>query len=540
MAIQGSTYTFPGNLNQNSAVVWTISVDEEKQSGDDFAQMVDCVLGKEEIVECHLLLTGELQRHNFLFKQGLENGFDQKAKVNTTYNGRTVNENWEKENTEAINKLKKKFGSNFHIIYWNEYLLDPNYSEALQQVKDYYVENSKFAETVRGRVAELLNKKYQIRTLNPEPTEYPDLFNYIFEECAALLLMYGQEKFIYELYAGKRSEPMWLAYKNLTPEGEKKFLKHIPFTRKRNSKEVSSMQLGGTAPDATQAQRDPSPARDSVQPTFESKRTDSPSRVSKSDETSETLDELDDTLNQADKLEDSEQRRRVLRIISKTLNLTVKSAAKQPSTPPDRTISDEIKPLPPARQTTPTKPQLPADSTGANPDHGPLPNARQITPPNAASSHPKKELPLTNNADGSAGLDTTQAPKIEEKQFSGLFQSTTSKLTDTSQQTQGKKNDSPNDSPNGSPQSAPAPKKPWPKSDQSTNSHIARITQSSIKSKEKPKSGSAPGALRYPGSPLHRHAVAKSKVSTKVRSSAKLGLKSSPTVLVSQPQLRNC
>jgi len=198
-----------GDIASNSKILFSVSINEPEQSGQDFYEMVKLVLENESIDSGILLITDTLQRHTLKMKEIIS---DESALSNSVKLGDT----WLKNNEDAINLLLEN--KNFEIKRWSE--LTGDYKDELEEklnlILDFYSSNKEFRDNVNSRAGQAVKKiktdlKYSGENIPGKLFE--NAKSYILEECAMRIVLGNTLQCDYEIYKTQLSKAMRLAYK---------------------------------------------------------------------------------------------------------------------------------------------------------------------------------------------------------------------------------------------------------------------------------------------------------------------------------------
>ncbi len=199
-----------GEFNQDCHVCFSISIGEEKQTGNYTSQMLKEIQENPKIKRVTLLKASTLQRYNIEIKEGLspEEAEEQSKK-------RAVK--WEEVDNDVCIKELKKSGKLEAIKDWDDYRLSPQFSDYLQKVKALYEENRNFRRTVNSTVNFFYNKiNADVKKHRSESFIKEKLRGYLMEECAVLVLITNENIYDYEIYPGERNRAMEVAYNKLS------------------------------------------------------------------------------------------------------------------------------------------------------------------------------------------------------------------------------------------------------------------------------------------------------------------------------------
>lgn len=245
-----------------SLLLISISMNQPYQTGKYFTAIVDRIINQPEtapIKKVIVLVTDTLNRFNFQME-----GLDEEQALLAA---KKLGDKWLEQNKDAINLLKEKIPST-EVKRWDDYRLRyaKKFNDYLQEIKNIYddVKNNNYKKVVNERAEQIANKclnsESEIINNSNEGQLNNTSFNlmqkkgkiitlseeYIFEESAIRPTLAYIENATHELYKGKLSPAVKVAYAKLVKKHPELtgFLKEIEIqetTQEEYLKDISKL-----------------------------------------------------------------------------------------------------------------------------------------------------------------------------------------------------------------------------------------------------------------------------------------------------------
>jgi len=200
-------------FNQSKCSV-TISVGQPNHEGDKFAATLVAV--NNHFKECTIMVCDSLQRHTLAIRE-------KKTAELLHAEANTQGEAWIKRNMPLIQQLD----ITYNISRWDEWLHHSDYTKARQLIDNLYQQNIQFREAVNSTALLFLERNFDASALK-------DSQEYLQEECAVMLL-WQQAKYQFELYPNCRNEVMRFVYQHVIAAESPQFVREVSLKYKNKT-----------------------------------------------------------------------------------------------------------------------------------------------------------------------------------------------------------------------------------------------------------------------------------------------------------------
>lgn len=186
-------------LFKRSSCSVTVSVGQKSQEGIRFAATIHSITN--HFQECTIMVCDSLHRHDLLMHNPKDN---------------EIGDDWLKVNE----KYFSLFTIPYHIIRWDYWFLHEKYMEAAKKIEQLFTNNEEYKQSFFKTIDMFMKRfknKIALEHFNPDLVIKHSL-NYLKEECAVMLL-WAENKYNFEIYPSKRNDVMAATYKHfIAPE----------------------------------------------------------------------------------------------------------------------------------------------------------------------------------------------------------------------------------------------------------------------------------------------------------------------------------
>ncbi|OGT21571.1 MAG: hypothetical protein A3C55_02390 [Gammaproteobacteria bacterium RIFCSPHIGHO2_02_FULL_42_13] len=209
----------------------TISVGQRSQEGAKLAATINII--NKKFKSCAIMVCDSLQRHTL--------------EIDQTYDRTTLHEKANKIGEQWLKSNQKYFSIfsiPFEIIRWDTWLTHPQYNTKRSTINNLFNTNIDYQNQLL-LASNIFIERYQAInhiTLNPVDALHCSL-EYLKEECAVMLL-WADKKYNFEIYPSKRNAAFAATYKYLIAPTDLNILKPISLELKsRHSKCLQKLFL---------------------------------------------------------------------------------------------------------------------------------------------------------------------------------------------------------------------------------------------------------------------------------------------------------
>lgn len=207
-----------------SSCIMPISVGQMVHEGSKFLAVINLI--NRSFKSCTLMIDDSVQRHTMKIDKDIDD--------KTAYDlAMAAGDDWLVRNQSSYQQLLIPY----NIVRWDDWLHKPGFQNTYAQITSLYNQNENYNDAIKANIIDFLSR-YQ--THHPDKKwDYERAFSlcldYLLEECAVMLL-WAEHKYPFEVYPTGRNQAMGATHKFLIEPSDPDLLRSVPLRFKKYGK----------------------------------------------------------------------------------------------------------------------------------------------------------------------------------------------------------------------------------------------------------------------------------------------------------------